>query len=88
MRKGDIDPGEFFTTEDVTGAANGVAIGQDDIIAAMIEVMASSDCPPLILSPKCRDPRDCPLFDDCHSSLPDHNVLMLYRGKQTGYSLL
>jgi len=88
VREGDIDPQEFFITEDVTGLANGAAIGLDDTIAAMIEVMASSDCPPLNLSPKCRDPRDCPLFDDCHSSLPDHNVLTLYRGKQTGYSLL
>lgn len=88
VRKGGIDPGEFFIIEDVTGVANGVAIGQDDIIAAMIDVMASSDCPPLNLSPKCRDPRDCPLFDDCHSSLPDHNVLTLYYGKQAGYALL
>jgi len=83
-----ISPQEFFIIEDVTALVNGAAIGLDDTIAAMFKAIASPECPTYSLSPKCRDPRDCPLSDDCHSSLPDHNVISLYRGKQAGYSLL
>lgn len=88
VRKGDIDPQEFFVVEHVTEPADGAAVGMEDTIAAMFKVIASPECPESDLSPKCRDPRDCPLIDDCQSSLPDHHVLTLYYGKQAGYALL
>jgi hypothetical protein len=88
VRKGDINPQEYFIIEDVTELANGAAIGLDESIEAMLKVMALPDCPQSKLNPRCEDPRDCALIDDCQSSLPDHNVLTLYYGKQAGYSLL
>ncbi len=88
VRKGDVDPQEFFVIEDVTEQADSVAVGMEDAIAAMFKVIALPECPQLNLSPKCRDPRDCPLIEDCQLSLPDHHVLTLYYGKQAGYALL
>lgn len=88
VRKGAIDPQEFFVIDDVTAAADGATAGMEDNISAMLKVIASPECPGANLSPKCRTPRDCLLTDDCHSVLPDHNVLTLYYGKQAGYALL
>lgn len=88
VRKGGIDPKEFLTTEDVTEFANGAAIGMENAVAEMFQVMASPECPKRLISAKCGEPRDCPLFEDCHSFLPEHNVLTLYYGKQAGYALL
>jgi hypothetical protein len=88
VRKGDIDPKEFFIFEDVTDAANGAAIGIESAVAEMFQVMAFPECPKCPISAKCRQPYDCPLLDGCYSFLPEHHVLTLYYGKQTGFALL
>jgi hypothetical protein len=88
IKKGDINPKEFFILEDVTKQVNSVAIGIENAVAEMFQVAASAECPRCSISAKCNQPYDCPLLEGCYSFLPEHHVLTLYYGKQTGFALL
>jgi hypothetical protein len=88
VRKGDIDPHQFFVVEDITLEADAASKEMDAAIAEMLALMASPDSPENAIGPECAKPYDCPLWDSCHSFLPEHHVLTLYYGKKAGYALL
>ena len=77
VRRGGIDPAQFFTTEDVTEAAGAI---EADVSAAILrakEVLALPDLPPPDRFPCSCSPKDGPCPTYCFPNLPDQSVYFL-----------
>jgi len=86
VRNGDINPGEFFTVQDVTEQVDAAAEGIQDRIKEMQAVIASRICPEVTIGECCRTPYDCPVTL-CRQGLPENNIFDLYRGGKKCYQM-
>ncbi|OGO35795.1 MAG: hypothetical protein A2147_03165, partial [Chloroflexi bacterium RBG_16_57_8] len=87
VRSGEIDPKRLFDMEDVTEAAAAAAEGIETRIKTMLDTLKATACPETRVGTHCRSPYECAVTL-CLESLPDNNVLHLYRGGRKGFDLL
>jgi hypothetical protein len=87
VRSGEIDPQQLFIMEDVTGLVTSAGIGIEYRIKTMLKTIAARECPDSPVGTHCSNPYDCPITI-CHDSLPDNNILDLYRGGKKCFDLL
>lgn len=81
VRRGDIDPEELFTMEDVTDLVEQrlPTIEQElEEMVAVVESEAESESE-VPIGPHCDDPYTCALHDYCWGHLPEHSVFTLSR---------
>jgi len=88
VRRGDVDPEQFFVREDVTDAVDELLPTVQDNLDRMQAVIALDASPDVAIGPHCRSPYDCPLEDRCWSFLPEHNVTTLARIGAKAFTLL
>ena len=88
VRRGDVDPEQFFVREDVTDAVDELLPAVQDNLDRMQAVIALDASPDVAIGPHCRSPYDCPLEDRCWSFLPEHNVTTLARIGAKAFTLL
>lgn len=83
VRKGDIDPGQLFTTEDISDQVNRVVGEVPERVGQMLEIIRRRECPVVSIGPQCNSPYPCALTE-CWEDLPEHNVFTLcYGGKKS-----
>lgn len=87
VKSGDIDPAQLFVCEDITEQVQSVSGGIEDRIKEMQETIASDSSPDIRLGVHCKAPYECPVVI-CRESLPENNILELYRGGKKAYDLL
>ena len=78
VKKGEIDPQEFFVKRDVDSMLDSSNIA--DNIANMKYVISSSKCPDIPIGSQCNSPHPCPLIPLCWEYMPKNNVFDLYSG--------
>jgi hypothetical protein len=88
VRRGDIDPKNFFVLEDVTAQVSSLSRNVEDKLGDMFKTIRQRQHPDIKIGPQCDDPYTCALHDHCWKFLPEHNVLDLYRGTKKGFGLL
>jgi hypothetical protein len=86
-RQGEIDPQGLLVTEDVSDQVAEAMTGIDGRVAAMLEIMSAKEPPTGKVGLHCKEPYDCPVAA-CWNSLPENNVLHLYRGGSKSFDLL
>jgi hypothetical protein len=79
IRRGDIDPEQFFTRQDMTDQIDELLPGVEDQIDEMQTVVALRESPEVPIGPHCDAPYYCPLHNRCWAHLPEHSVLTLVR---------
>jgi len=87
VRSGEIDPHQLFITENVTDGVDSAGAGIEDRIKTMLETMVATERPDLPVGSHCSDPYECPVTL-CQDSLPENNILDLYRGGKKRFDLL
>ena len=89
VRQGELNPKELFAIEDVSEAVSEKIPQVPRKISEMLEVIKLKACPNVCVGIHCTDPYVCPLYDKCHTFLPEHNPLNLYRfSKKKAYKLI
>lgn len=88
VRRGEIDPKEFFTLEDITAQVNGLTRNIEEQVGGMFKTISQKQAPEIEIGPHCDDPYTCPLHDRCWSFLPEASVFTLYRGGKKSFALL
>jgi hypothetical protein len=88
IRRGELKPEELFIKQDVTEAVEGLSRSITDKIEELQKTLGAPLCPDVRIGPHCDSPFTCPLHERCWSTLPEHNVTELYRGKKHGFDLL
>ncbi len=83
IKKGKINPKEFFTVEDITKELNDKV---SENIKDMLNILSLGKCPETNISKNCKDPYKCDLYDECWK-LPKNNVFCLYRGGKKCFEL-
>ena len=79
VRSGDIEPQKLFTSEDITAEVDEASAGIEERVKAMFDVIASTDCPDMLIGGHCSEPYACPVTS-CWEALPEHHIFELYRG--------
>lgn len=77
VRRGVVDPLEFFVLKDVTAK---VAAIQEEIpgrVREMRAVLARKAAPDIDIGPHCHDPYDCEFIHHCWEHVPDYSVFDL-----------
>jgi hypothetical protein len=87
VRKGEIDPAQLFTIEDITAGVEEAGRGIEARIQSMLETISSAECPDLSVGGHCRSPYDCSL-PYCWDALPENNIFCLYYGGKKCFELL
>jgi hypothetical protein len=82
VRRGEINPREFFTLHDVTAEVLEYFKGIDDELSTMVEIIRAAKCPDTQIGPHCDSPYPCQLHDHCWNFLPPQNVTELYDDKK------
>ena len=88
VRRGDIDPQQFFTLKDVTKEASELSRAVEESLGAMFKTIGLAAHPGIQIGPHCDDPYTCPLHERCWSFLPEASVFTLYRGGKKSFALL
>ncbi|MBR9683187.1 DUF2779 domain-containing protein [Candidatus Woesearchaeota archaeon] len=86
VKKGEINPKDILTKEDITKEVEAVT-GIKDRITTMLSAMEDEICPDIKISKDCKDPYDCPLEDECWGFLPSASVFDLCRGGKKCFQL-
>jgi len=86
VRRGEIDPVELFTVQDVTDQVNQFAEGIEDRIKKMMVTISSASCPEVRIGEYCNAPYDCPVTI-CREGLPENTIFDLYHGGKKCYQL-
>ena len=88
VKKGSIDPHQFFVLEDVTNQVSGLSSSVETKLDELFRIIRLRQCPDVQIGPYCDDPYTCPLHDHCWNFLPESNVTTLYRGGAKRFKLL
>jgi len=88
LRKGDINPKEFFTKENITDEVEEKIKQIPEKINEMFDILNYPEEPENKIGPHCDDPYDCALKDECWSFLPEGHVFCLYNGRKKCFELL
>jgi len=86
VRRGNIDPFQLFTVQDITEEVEGASAGIETRIQSMLEVMAAQQCPQVSVGEQCRMPYDCAVTVCC-DELPENDIFSLYRGGRKCFDL-
>ena len=65
VRQGEIDPGEVFVQEDVTGDVEACLPEVESRLSEMLDVINEHECPAMDIGGHCDDPYTCVLKDKC-----------------------
>jgi hypothetical protein len=84
VRKGGIDPQQFFTIEDVTEQVSEFLPSVPDLLLTQLKIIKGR-MPKPELGTECVDPSECPV---CATDLPENNVTELYRLGKKAYQLI
>jgi hypothetical protein len=82
VRKGDIEPKELFSQEDITKEVEKLQPDIEKNLQKMVAVIQLAKYPDIPIGPQCSDPYECPLVDNCWSFLPEGNPTTLYYYKK------
>lgn len=88
VRRGPVNPKQFFTCVDLTDPVANLANTIEDSIDDMTKVIRLPQSPEVQIGPHCDDPYTCPLHDKCWAFLPEQNVTTLYRAGKKAFKLL
>ena len=88
VRRGEIEPHEFFVLHDLTPKVSKLSRRLDEDVSIMADTIALPQPPDCQIGPYCDAPYACPIHDKCWDWLPEYNVLDLRRGKRKGFDLL
>lgn len=89
VRRGEIDPRQFFTRRDVTGEVAAILDSVGEQVRRMGMTIDLAECPKTPIGKHCHSRFPCPLRENCWSFLPPRNVLELYHDiKGRGFDLL
>jgi hypothetical protein len=88
VRRGPIDPKQFFVRVDLTNQAAHLAQQVEDKLGDFSQLIQRSNHPDVGIGAQCDDPYTCPLHEMCWGFLPENSVLTLHRGAKKGFSLL
>ena len=79
VRRGPVEPGKLFATEDVTDQVTEVFPEVAGRVADMLAIIALKECPVVEIGPHCDDPYTCPLKEHCWAHVWKHedNVFTL-----------
>jgi hypothetical protein len=86
VKHGQINPGELFTTQDISEDVEDAKIGMYDRVEDMLEMISAPLCPEVGIGKHCREPYVCSLRE-CWEGLPEHNVFTLYYGGKKAYDM-
>jgi hypothetical protein len=86
IRKGELDPTQLFTVQDISAEVEAASEGIEERIRAMFEVVRSNTCPVVPVGTCCSTPYDC-VVRSCWDELPDNNIFCLYRGGKKCFEL-
>ena len=78
VRRGEVDPKEFFHAEDVTDEAE-ARVGEVSGRLGGFHATIGGAEPVVGIGKQCSDPYECPLKEKCWGFLPEHSVAELYR---------
>jgi len=84
VKQGNLEPRQFFKTEEVTGQL----INVENPIIAIQDVLSKSAIPNVKIGRQCTTPYDCSFKKECWSFLPKNSVMQLYFDKKIGFELL
>ena len=76
IKQGNIIPNELALQENVTEDVNKIKDIEENS-EKYIEIMKQDKAPEILISKKCNKPHECPLKNECWSSLPEYHVLQL-----------
>lgn len=82
VRKGDVDPNELFTKEDISEESKECAKDIEERLKKMCEIIVSKNCPDVKIGPHCDDPYKCVLKPICWDFLPENSIFTLCRFKK------
>ena len=88
VRRGPVDPKEFFKVKDVTKDVSGLSREIEPQLEDMFSTIRRTQEPEIKIGPHCSDPYACPLTDKCWSFLPPDSVFDLYYGGKKCWRLL
>jgi len=92
IKNGEIDVENFFSLTELTEEAETRSILIADEIPSFFDIVDVSETKIkdyITIGTQCKSPYPCILYDDCHSHLPEDNLLSLYRfNKRTAYELI
>jgi hypothetical protein len=87
IKSGNINPEEFFHSEDVTGEVEELSKEVRERIEGMFKIIRRKECPDIDINKHCSDPYSCSLTNYCWSHLPCNCVFDLYRGGKKSFEL-
>lgn len=85
VKKGELDLKELFTKDDITDEVERNIDGVKDKVEELLGIINGPE-PKIQLNKNCQD--DCQMQPLCWRTLPEDNVMLLYRGKKLGFELL
>jgi len=88
VKRGPINPREFFTLADVTAQVEALRYGIKTEVEKMLSVIRQPEAPAVPIGRWCDHPYPCRLRETCWRHLPDQNVTHLYRGGNKSFRLL
>ncbi len=88
VRQGEIDPGRFLITADVTAEVDRRSAKADFDIKDMFELVGKRDEPRVRIIKQCRDPYPCMFIPYCWQNVPDHSIYNVYLNTETIKRLL
>jgi hypothetical protein len=88
IRRGQIDPREFFALKDVTNQVSALSRNIEHKLDDLFRTIRLAEHPVIQIGTHCSDPYPCPLVDLCWAHVPDDSVTNLYRGTAKGFKLL
>src|ERR1041385_2622872 len=83
VRRGAIDPQQFFSSADVTEEVRARQADVPRRLSEIQSVIRLQKFPDIKIGPQCDDPYECVLKDFCWKFLPDHSVFTLYRSQRS-----
>ena len=83
VKNGKIDPNKLFTQTEISDE-----VKETDVkVSEMLKIMNLKECPSCLIGVHSIKPYECPLKDECWSSLPDDNIFDLYSGGKKCFDL-
>jgi len=86
VKKGEIEPKNFFAQEEVTAEVHEAIVGIQGRIDYMIKIINSKEAPIVGIGNGCHNGFEC-VSEDCWNFLPEGHVFELYRGGKRSLEL-
>ena len=79
VRKGEIDPAELCTIEDISTQIDDMIGDVPGNVEELMKAVKLKECPDIAIGPHCLAPYECSLKGHCWSHVPERSVFNLYK---------